>query len=60
MKKTEYITYRTDIETKAVLTKLANEKLWSISQLTEVIIKQWLQEKHPELFEREKQDGHDS
>ena len=53
MKKTEYITYRTDIETKAVLTKLANEKMWSISQLTEVIIKQWLQEKHPELLEKE-------
>lgn len=53
MKKTEYNTYRTDIETKAALTKLANEKMWSISQLTEVIIKQWLQEKHPELLENQ-------
>lgn len=50
MKKTEYITYRTDAVTKAILAKIAAEKKWSISQLSEEIIKEWLQEKHPELL----------
>ncbi len=50
MKRTEYITYRTDTETKAILTQLATEKKWSISQLTEEIIKEWLMEKHPEFY----------
>ncbi|MBO5130506.1 MAG: hypothetical protein J6B95_09220 [Oscillospiraceae bacterium] len=50
MKKTEYITYRTDPVIKSILAKIAAEKKWSISQLTEEIIKEWLQEKHPELL----------
>lgn len=50
MKKTEYITYRTDQEIKSILTKIAAEKKWSISQLSEEIIREWLQEKHPELM----------
>ncbi len=50
MKKTESVTYRTDAVTKDVLQKVAGEKMWSISQLSEVIIKQWLQEKYPELM----------
>ncbi len=50
MKKTEYITYRTSPEVKSALAKLAAEKKWSLSQLTEEIIKEWLQEKHPELM----------
>ena len=50
MKKTEYITYRTDLQIKSVLTKIAAEKKWSISQLSEEIIREWLQEKHPQLL----------
>jgi len=53
MKRTEYITYRTDAKIKEILTQIAAEKKWSISQLSEEIIKEWLQEKHPELLERE-------
>lgn len=53
MKKTEYITYRTDAKTKSILALIAAEKKWSISQLSEEIIKEWLQEKRPELIEEE-------
>lgn len=53
MKKTEFITYRTDADVKAVLLALAAEKKWSLSQLSEEIIKQWLKEKHPELLKEE-------
>ncbi len=42
LKKTESITYRTDSETKAALQRYAAEKKWSISQLSEEIIKEWL------------------
>ena len=52
MKRTEYITYRTDAVTKSILSKIAAEKKWSISQLTEEIIKEWLTEHHPELLEQ--------
>ena len=41
-KRTEYITFRTDANTKAALEKLAEEKKWSISQLAEEIVKDWL------------------
>ena len=50
MKKTESVTYRTDKKVKAVLQQIAAEKKWSISQLSEEIIRQWLEEKHPELM----------
>lgn len=50
MKKTEYITYRTSALIKAALSELAAEKKWSISQLSEEIIKEWLQEKYPQLL----------
>ncbi len=50
MKKTEYITYRTEPDVKAVLVKLAAEKKWSLSQLTEEIVKEWLEEKHSEML----------
>ena len=53
LKKTEPITYRTDKRTKNILQIIASEKKWSISQLSEEIIKEWLQEKHPELLEQE-------
>ena len=50
MKKTESVTFRTDTHTKKVLLKICEEKKWSISQLSEEIIKEWLHEKHPELM----------
>lgn len=53
MKKTEYITYRTDQQIKTILNKIAAEKKWSISQLSEEIIREWLEEKHPELLRTE-------
>ena len=53
MKRTEYITYRTDEITKSILSTIAAEKKWSISQLSEEIIKEWLAEKHPELLPEE-------
>jgi len=51
LKKSEAVTYRTDAQTKAALQIIASEKKWSISQLSEEIIKEWLQEKRPELLE---------
>ena len=53
MKKTEPVTYRTDKKTKDILAQIAAEKKWSISQLSEEIIKEWLQEKRPELLKTE-------
>ena len=53
MKKTEAITYRTDTVIKAALTAIAAEKKWSISQLSEEIIKQWLEEHRPDLLKQE-------
>ena len=50
MKKTEIITYRTDGEIKDLLAQIAAEKKWSISQLSEEIIKEWLREKRPDLM----------
>ena len=53
MKKTESVTYRTDKHTKTILLTLAAEKKWSISQLSEEIIKEWLEEKYPHLLPKE-------
>ena len=50
MKKTQSVTYRTDVATKEILLKIAAEKKWTISQLSEEIIREWLEEKHPELL----------
>ena len=47
LKKTESITYRTDTVIKSILTKLANEKKWTISQLFGEIIREWLQDRLP-------------
>lgn len=55
MKKTEYITYRTDAETKSILATIAAEKKWSISQLSEEIIKEWLAEHRPDLLPKEEE-----
>ena len=56
MKKTEYITYRTSIKIRAILKNIAEEKKWTVSQLSEEIIKEWLQEKHPELMQEDIQN----
>ena len=50
LKKTESITYRTDKEMNEILQHIAAEKKWTISQLTEEIIKEWLVEKRPDLM----------
>ena len=52
LKKTEAITYRTDAAMKAALHTIAAEKKWSISQLSEEIIRQWLEEHRPELLDK--------
>ena len=54
MKKTESLTYRTDAVIKAALSTIAAEKKWTISQLSEEIIREWLQERYPELLKNEK------
>ena len=56
MKKTEYITYRTDKKIKTALNKIAAEKKWTVSFLSEEIIREWLSEKHPELMEEAEED----
>jgi len=43
MKKTEFISVRTDKQTKEDLMKIAAEKKWSISLLVEDIVQQWLE-----------------
>ena len=53
VKKTEAITYRTDTAVKAALQVIAAEKKWTISQLSEEIIKEWLGEKRPDLLPKE-------
>lgn len=53
MKKTEPITFRTDTAIKSALNIIAAEKKWSISQLSEEIIKEWLSEHRPELLPKE-------
>lgn len=53
LKKTESVTYRTDKAVKSALQTVATEKKWSISQLSEEIIRQWLTENRPELMVEE-------
>ena len=53
LKKTESVTYRTDTVIKSALTAIATEKKWTISQLSEEIVREWLREKHPELIEEQ-------
>ena len=53
LKKTESITYRTDNALKNALTKIAEEKKWTISFLSEEIIREWLLEHYPELMQEE-------
>ena len=55
MKKTEYITYRTNKTVKTALEAISAEKKWSLSQLSEEIIKEWLCEKRPDLLEEKEE-----
>ena len=55
LKKIESITFRTDKDLKAALNTIAAEKKWTLSQLSEEIIRQWLEEKRPELLPREEE-----
>ena len=55
MKKTEYITYRTTTDIRKILMELADDKKWSLSQLTEEIEKDWLQARYPERLEEGKE-----
>ena len=48
MKKSEFITFRTDIATKELLAAEAAKRKWSISQMVEEIIQQWIAEKATE------------
>ena len=48
MKKTEFITFRTNQETKQELEKIAAEKKWTISLLVEEIVKEWLEKQDSE------------
>jgi ferredoxin-fold anticodon binding domain-containing protein len=50
LKKTESITYRTDKQVRDALNQVAEEKKWSVSQLTEEIIRQWFLENRPDLL----------
>ena len=45
MKKTENISFRTDMNTKKQLESYAADKKWSLSQLVELIVQEWA-EKH--------------
>ena len=48
MKKTEYISFRTSSAVKSVLMQEAESKKWSISQLVEEIVHQWVDNKESE------------
>lgn len=43
MKKTEYISFRTSTAVKEALLQEAQNKKWSISQLVEEIVHQWVE-----------------
>ena len=45
MKKSEYLSFRVDLQTKERLKKIAEEKKWSTSQLVEEIVQDWLKER---------------
>ena len=44
MKKIESISFRTDEETKKILSEVAQSKKWSISLLVEDIVQDWIRE----------------
>lgn len=53
-KRSEFISYRTDKCTKEILEQIAAERKWSISQLSEEIIKEWLASRKEPKNEKEK------
>lgn len=53
MKKTEFITLHTDPQIKATLAVIGAEKKWSLSQVSEQIVRQWLEEHRPDLLQKE-------
>ena len=42
MKKSEYISFRTDQSTREALEKLAADKKWTLSFVVEEVVKDWL------------------
>ena len=54
MKKTEYISFRTSAAVKEVLMKEAEDKKWSISQLVEQIVHDWVDSKENKGSENSK------
>ena len=48
MKKTEYISFRTSTAIKEALLAEAQNKKWSISQLVEEIVHQWVEAQEKE------------
>lgn len=44
MKKLELISFRTDLEVRQALEKIAAEKKWTLSFVIEEIIKDWLKD----------------
>jgi len=55
LKKTESVTFRTTKQVKTAMEQIMAEKKWTLSQLAEEIIKEWLSEKRPELL-KEKEE----
>ena len=53
MKKTEFISFRTDKETKEELKKYAESKKWSISLLVEEIVQEWLEKRNEQAPDSE-------
>lgn len=51
MKKSNFISFRTDTETKNELQQIAEEKKWTISQTCEILIKEQLSDKFERLYE---------
>lgn len=49
-KKTKIVTFRTDEETKKMLDIIAEQNKWSVSQVVEQIIKNFIVNPHPELI----------
>ena len=47
MKKTEYISFRTSAAVKEALLQEAESKKWSISQLVEQIVHEWVENQEP-------------
>lgn len=51
MKKSDFITFRTNTETKEKILEIANEKRWTISQTCEILIQDQLKDKYNILYE---------